>query len=243
MDLIVLPSNRPPNRFYHGGTRITSFRGEAPAGGHEPEDWIASTTSVFGDRGVGITTLPGGVPLQAAVQQHPRAWLGPDDINAFGADTKLLVKLLDAGQRLPIHAPRRGLRRRASRAYPRKGRSLAHSQGGTVYLGLRRDVEVAHLRDILERQDTEALLDLLHSFDVEPGDTVFVPAGQLHAVGEGAFLLEVQEPEDLSILLEWRDFDLDGRKDGHLGLGFDLALKAVTSRRLDPSQIDHLIAI
>ena len=39
---------------------------------------------------------------------------------------------------------------------------------------------------------------------------VLVPAGVLHAIGEGVLLVELQEPEDLSILLEWRGFELDG---------------------------------
>jgi mannose-6-phosphate isomerase len=56
---------------------------------------------------------------------------------------------------------------------------------------------------------------------------VFVPPGVLHAIGEGTFLAEVQEPEDLSILLEWDGFELDGERDGHLGLGFAVALDAV----------------
>src|SRR5205823_1947936 len=104
VDLIVLPSNRPANRFYLGGRPITDFRGEPTAASHEPEDWIASTTSVFAEPGVGVTMLPDGGRMPTAVQQDPQAWLGPEHVAAFGADTRLLVKLLDAGQRLPVHA-------------------------------------------------------------------------------------------------------------------------------------------
>jgi mannose-6-phosphate isomerase len=48
-----------------------------------------------------------------------------------------------------------------------------------------------------------------------------------HAVGAGIFLVELQEPTDLSVLMEWEGFELDGRADGHLGLGFDVALSCV----------------
>ena len=67
----------------------------------------------------------------------------------------------------------------------------------------------------------------MNRFVVGEGDTIYVPPGVLHAIGAGVFLVELQEPEDLSILLEWKGFGLDGRLDGHLGLGFDLALDAV----------------
>ncbi len=242
MTLIVLSSNRPANRFYRGGRQITDFRGEPPAPSHEPEDWIASTTSVFGEPGVGVTALPNGVTMPTAIDQDPEAWLGTDHVAAFGADTKLLVKLLDAGQRLPVHAHPDG-------HFASKHLGHAHGKaeawyilnGGTVHLGLRHDVSSFELRDLLERQDSEGLLDLLNPVDVSPGDVVYVPPGELHAIGEGVFLLEVQEPEDLSILLEWRDFELDGFRDGHLGLGFDLALRAVSHRGLGKEELKELI--
>src|SRR5206468_3373772 len=58
-------------------------------------------------------------------------------------------------------------------------------------------------------------------------DSVLVPAGMPHAVGAGIFLIELQEPTDFSMLMEWRGFELDGRAEGHLGLGFDVALSCV----------------
>ena len=71
---------------------------------------------------------------------------------------------------------------------------------------------------------------------VKAGDTVFVPAGTPHAIGEGIFVLELQEPTDLSALLEWTDFAVDGVKDGHLGLGFDLVLDSLS---YDPIPVDE----
>lgn len=226
---IVLPSNRPADRFYRGGRRITDLRGDPPADDHEPEDWIASTTHVFGLPGVGESVLPDGMPLRVAVEADPVGWLGAAHVAAFGADTKLLTKLLDAGQRLPVHAHPDGAFARAHLGHAHgKAEAWVILQGGTVHVGLRRDVGEEELRALVEAQATAELLDLLHPIEVTAGDAVFVPAGQLHAIGEGVLLLEVQEPEDLSILLEWDGFELDGRADGHLGLGFDTALQAVS---------------
>ncbi len=242
MDVILLPSNRPPNRFYRGGRKITDFRGERLAGDREPEDWIASTTTLAGEESLGLSTLPNGRSLKAAIEAEPEAWLGHAHMESFGADTRLLVKLLDAGQRLPVHAhPHASFAAVHLRRAHGKAEAWYIVDGGEVYLGLKRDVAVNDLRSLVMSQDVDTLLSLLHRVEVSPGDVVYVPPGVLHAIGEGVFIVEVQEPEDLSILLEWRDFELDGERDGHLGLGFDLALEAVECRGRTSEEMHQLV--
>jgi mannose-6-phosphate isomerase len=242
MDVIVLPSNRPPDRFYRGGRKITDFRGEPPAGDREPEDWVASTTALAGEQSLGVTVLPDGRSLKAVIEEQPEGWLGRAHVELFGADARLLVKLLDAGQRLPVHA-----HPHASFAAVHLGRAHGKAEawyiveGGEIYLGLKHDVAGDDLESLVMSQDVEAMLSLLHRILVYPGDVVFVPPGVLHAINEGVFLVELQEPEDLSILLEWRDFDLDGERDGHLGLGFDVALEAVECRHRSGEEVAELI--
>lgn len=239
---IVLPANQPPDRFYRGGARIASFRGAGDAGPRTPEDWIASTTSVRGQHPFGQTTLPDGTLLADAVAADPIGWLGPDHVARFGADTRLLVKLLDAGQRLPVHA-------HPHDSFAAEHLGTAHGKAeawyilapGTVYLGLTRSLEPAELRRLVDEQSVERMLALMHPLRVAVGDTVYVPPGVLHAIGEGILLAEVQQPEDLSILLEWRDFAVDGPADGHLGLGFDVALQAVETGARTPEEIEALV--
>ena len=54
-------------------------------------------------------------------------------------------------------------------------------------------------------------------------------------------MVELQEPTDLSVLLEWDGFDVDERVDGHLGLGFDVALDAVRRDTLGAAEVDALV--
>src|SRR5699024_327559 len=103
MQPIELGSNQPKDRFYRGGARIADFRGEAHGEEFQPEDWIASCTEVAGEPGVGLTRLPDGRLLREAIAESPLEWLGPDHHAAFGTSTELLTKLLDAGERLPVH--------------------------------------------------------------------------------------------------------------------------------------------
>jgi mannose-6-phosphate isomerase len=70
---------------------------------------------------------------------------------------------------------------------------------------------------------------------------MLVPAGLPHTVASGVFVLELQEPTDLSILLEWQGFAVDGTKDGHLDLGFDTALQAVDLAAVSDADLDRLV--
>ncbi len=68
-----------------------------------------------------------------------------------------------------------------------------------------------------------------------------MPSGTPHFIGAGVFVVEVQEPTDLSILLEWEGLAVDGERDGHLDLGYDVALDAVDLTVLSPSDVDRLV--
>lgn len=242
MNPIVLPSNRPPERFYRGGTRISAFRGETGSAPREPEDWVGSTTTIRGEEMLGLTTLPDGRVLRDAIEADPAGWLGEAHARRWGADARLLVKILDAGQRLPVHAhPHDDFA--ASHLGRAHGKAEAWYilEGGTVHVGLRQDIALETLGDLVARQDVDALLGLLHAIEVAPGDVVWVPPGELHAIGAGVLLLELQQPEDLSILLEWEGFEIDGPGEGHLGLGFDLALAAVTTTARSRTQMAALV--
>jgi mannose-6-phosphate isomerase len=239
---ILLPTNRPPNRFYRGGARITAFRSIPEADEYTPEDWIASTTSVRGQSPTGLTTLPDGTLLADAIASDPVGWLGVEHVNRWGADSMLLVKLLDAGQRLPVHAHPDDQFAAVELGKPHgKAEAWFILEPGIVYLGLRSDTEPAELVRLVEQQDTTTLLGLLNEIPVTAGDAIIVPPGTLHAIGRSILLLELQQPADLSILLEWDGFAIDGAKEGHLDIGFARALDAVSTRRLTPWSLSNLV--
>lgn len=239
----ILPSNQLPERFYSGGPRISAFRGEPCLGTREPEDWVASTTCCAGNDTLGLSRLPPTDTLLIdEIRRDPVSWLGKSHVAKHGNDTKLLVKLLDAGQRLPIHAhPHVDWARVHVKRDHGKAEAWHILTAGEVYLGLKEGVSEATLLDMVEEQKIETMLAMMHKVHVEQGDTVYVPPGLLHAIGQGILLVEVQEPEDLSILLEWRDFQLDGRAQGHLGLGFERAVTAVTTTALSLGQLSQLV--
>jgi mannose-6-phosphate isomerase len=188
-----------------------------------PEEWIGAVNTAFGHEERGLSRLEDGTLVRDAIAADPPAFLGPDR-----TDPGLLVKLLDAGQRLPVHF-------HPGRAFARE--HLGSPYGKTeawliveaepdaaVHVGFTRDVELGEIREWMRTQDSVAMLATMHRLAVAPGDTVFVPAGTAHAIGAGILMVELQEPTDFSVLLEWDGFELS-EDDGHLNLGWDVALE------------------
>lgn len=242
MQPVVLGPNQP-DTFYRGAGRIGRFRGVA--GPARPEDWIASTTGRFGRGTDGMTrlpdgSLPGGPLLADAIAADPVAWLGAEHVSRYGADPALLVKLLDTGQRLPLHVhPDRPFA--AAHLASRHGKTeawlvLEAVPDAAVYLGFTRDVDAAELAGWVRSQDVDSMLAATNRVPVAAGDTVLCPAGTPHAIGAGILLIELQEPSDWSVLLEWRGFAV-GPDDALLGLPFDQALACVTR---EPTRPDSL---
>ena len=232
------PQTLPPNvlrHFYAGGERIAAFRGLQDPRDHTPEEWLGAVNTTFGATdGRGLSRTADGTLVRDAIAADPEAWLGPDHVARFGTDPALLTKLLDAGERLPVHF-------HPGRAFAREHLGLGHGKteawiileaepGATVHVGFTEDVEPHTVRRWLDTQTSRAMLGALHELPVASGDTIFVPAGTPHAIGAGIFMVELQEPTDLSILLEWRGFAALSEQDAHLGLGWDVALRALDRR-------------
>jgi len=243
---VLLPPNSIEHQYF-GGDLIAALRG-GPGGPNRPEEWLGSATTRFGADpeadGAGLTRID-GVPLRDLLDAAPEEWLGAGHVERYGTSPALLVKLLHAGQRLPVHLhPTRNFATRhldcpfgKSEAWLVLDRDRSDT---TVWVGTNRPVERAHWEELMAAQDSDAMLELLNPIIVEPGDGVFVPAGSPHAIGEGLLVLELQEPTDFSILLEWEGFEFDGPNDGHLDLGFDTALGAINPQPFDAGHLDEL---
>jgi len=235
----VLGPNFVPQA-YRGGGASARFRGIDPALASSPEDWVASVTERYGASPHGLTTLPDGRYLKDAVAQNPESFLGAAHLAAFGEDVGLLVKLLDASERLVVHA-------HPDRDFARAHLGCAHGKteawvvlearpGAQVYAGFTRDVDLAELHAWVAEQRVEEMLGELHVLPVVGGTAVLVPAGLPHAIGDGILVLELQEPTDFSIMLEQGEF-----ANGDLGLGWDLALGAVDRQAWPDERVRRLI--
>ncbi len=246
------------SRFYRGGLLLDRFRDVADAAdGERPEDWVGSATRAWRPPGAaptaeGLSTARVGDDERLVLDvltADPVAIAGLD-LARVGPTTGILVKLLDAAIRLPVHAhPTRAFAR--ERLHSRFGKAEAWIVLGTrdlpgeppphIRLGFRRDVDRDELRRWIDEQRTDDLLAAMVDRPARPGDVWFVPPGTPHAIGAGVFILEVQEPTDFSIVLETAGFPIDP-EDASLRLGWDVAIDAIHRRRFAEPEIAALHA-
>ena len=229
-------------RFYQGGLLIDRLRGDPERDTDHPEDWVGSITAANNpgrdEPEAGLSRLADGGLLRDAVAADPQGWLGPA---AATGTTGVLVKLLDAAQRLPVHA-------HPSRVFASEhlgspfGKTEAwivlatREEHADVWIGPREPVDAATYRAWIEAQDLDALLGSLHRVPVRAGDVIYVPAGIPHSIGAGVLIAELQEPTDFSIVCEWQGFPIDP-DDTHLGMGWDVALGAFDLRAHKPVRV------
>lgn len=233
----------PVQHFYRGGDRIAALRGITPETDRQPEEWLGATVTRFGEDAIGLARTPEGL-LRDIVETDPQAWFG--GIGRDAHDTGLLVKLLDARQRLPVHV------------HPDRDFAVSHldcpygkteawyvleaEPGSAVYVGWKAPVDRDELDRRRDAQDSEWMLDHLNRIPVRAGMGLLCPAGTPHAIEAGVFVAEVQEPTDFSILLEW-SVTTSTREESHLDLGFDAVMPAVRTDATTDAELEALVSL
>lgn len=144
-------------------------------------------------------------------------WFERADANA-PAPT-LLLKLLFTSEPLSIQvhpddtfARAIGLRNGKSEAWY----ILSAKPGAQIGVGLTHRVTPQELRASIRNG---SIVDLLHWRPVTQGDTVFIPAGTIHAIGAGIVLAEIQQHSDATFRL----FDYGSQRELHEDNGVAVA--------------------
>ena len=227
-------------RIYRGGYLLEKFRGiKNPQDSDYPEDWILSTVRAIQPHGISdesiskIKTIKGIDNLEVLIKHFPEDILGKNYVKKYGYSLNLLVKLLDSSIRLPLQThPSKIFSRKylnsdfgkAEAWYILATRKIS-KENPYVLIGFKPGINKDIMRKLVEKQDIKGMLTFMHKVEVKPGDAIFVAPGVPHAIGEGIFMIETQEPTDFSILVEKNiGTHILKEKDCHIGLGWDKAL-------------------
>lgn len=235
-------------RSYLGGRNIEQLQGQKEAqDGCFPEEWVASvvlaTNPGHEREGEGLSRTVDGALLRDLIAENPEAMLGRGNVARHGAHMSILVKILDAAERLVVQAhPTRAFAQQYFASPYGKTESwylIKTGEDACIYLGFKPGITRTEWVRCFEAQDISRMLDWLHRLAVKPGDVVLVEGGTPHAIGAGCFMIELQEPTDLIVTPERQT--LSGLpfsdKKMHAGLGFERMFDCFAYEGMDEQEI------
>lgn len=206
-----------------GGNKLKSVLKKSSSKENLGESWEIS--GVEGDVSVIKNGFLAGNTLEEVIEIYMGDIVGEPIYNKFNTEFPLLFKFIDANQDLSIQVhPDDKLSKERHNAYGKTEMWYvidAEPKSQLISGFIKKTSKEEYLKSLKEGQ----LTSLLKAHDVKPGDTFFIPAGDVHAIGAGVLLAEIQQTSDIT----YRIYDYDRKdSDGNTReLHTELALDAI----------------
>ena len=178
-----------------GGQRLKAA--ESPVG----EAWVAFEESRVRDG------EHAGRTVAELTDEYGEQLLGREVFETYGSRFPLLVKLLDCADWLSVqvHPDDEQAERLVGPGEFGKSEAwhfIEAEPGATIYAGIRTGTSREELEEAIR---DGRVLEVAERLEVRAGETVYIPAGTLHALGPGLLLYEVQQSSDTT----YRVYDWD----------------------------------
>ncbi len=179
-----------------------------------------------------------GRTLGDLTSEQGAALVGTRSFARYGADFPLLAKFIDAGDSLSVQVhPDDAYAHIEEAATGFHGKTeawyiLRAEPGAQLIHGLN---HTSSRQEFAEAIETGTLDAVVRYVPVQAGDTIFVPAGTVHAINAGILLFEIQQKSDLT----YRVYDYNRRDaSGYTReLHLDRALEVIDYHAADTAQV------
>lgn len=194
-----------------GGDKIAPFKGIETEQKSIGESWEIS--GVTGSESIVASGKDEGLTLPQLIDRYGADLLGKKNYNKYGNKFPLLIKFIDARNDLSVqvHPDDELARKRGSEFGKTEMWYVLGAEDGAVLAnGFNRNVNPAEYRNLVE---TGEIMDVLNFNSIKPGDTFYIPAGRVHAIGKGSFIAEIQETSDITYrLYDYKRRDAQGKE-------------------------------
>jgi mannose-6-phosphate isomerase len=194
-----------------GGTKLKSVLSKKSNAKHVGESWEIS--GVEGDISEVANGSYAGTSLEYLMETYKDVFVGQECYETFGTTFPLLIKFLDAQTALSVQVHPDD--QMAKRYHGSLGKTemwyvVDHDEDAEVILGLNsKTLDTNALQTI--NQDNVG--KILNRKLVSKGDSYFIPAGQVHAIGAGVLAAEIQQTSDVTYrIYDWDRKDSNGNK-------------------------------
>ena len=186
------------------------------------ESWELS--AVKGDESVVANGFLKRNNIEEIIEVYMGNLIGDKIYEKYGLTFPLLIKSLDCHDVLSVQVhPDDELAAERHNSYGKTEMwyIVDAEPGAFIYIGFNR-------KDITREEYIAAinegrLPELLNKVEVKPGDTFFIPAGTIHALGKGVVVLEIQQTSDVTYrVYDWERVDDNGNpRELHTALAVD----------------------
>ena len=175
-----------------------------------PEGLVGESWEISAHPG-GVSCVSGGplngMPLDELVRTAGTDLLGQRGYKKYGDSFPLLVKLVDVTLMASVQVHPNDEQAQRMEGYPwgkMEAWYIIHrSPDARFHVGLAAGVTPEAFQEALESGKAESVLG---SVNAKPGDCILVPPGAVHAVGQGALFLEIQQSSDITYRVrDWAD--------------------------------------
>ena len=199
------------------------------------ESWEIST--VPGDISIVSNGKLKGKTLQELINEFKAKFLGETNFKRFGEQFPLLIKFIDAKQDLSIQLhPNDELAKKRHNSFGKTEMwyVMQADTDANLIVGFNqkmdKDTYLKHLED-------KTLTQILNFDKVKTGDTYFIEAGRVHAIGAGVLLAEIQQTSDVTYrVYDWDRVDANGNE---RDLHNDIAIDAFNFEMKDNFRVDY----
>lgn len=178
-----------------------------------------------------------GSTLGELTDRFPNELLGEIPVRRGLRRFPLLTKFIDARQPLSVQVHPNDAQAQKLESQP-NGKTeawyiLQAEPDAWIIHGLSRPVDAGEFRARLEAGTAD---DLLNKVRAIAGETIFVPAGTVHAIGPGILLHEVQQTSDVTYrLYDWNRQSEGSTRELHLDKGIQVSWLKPSSQPVVPS--------
>jgi len=194
-----------------GGEKLSQSFGKISNSETLGESWEIST--VPGDISVVVNGDYNGKSLQELIKAYPEAILGKKNYNRFGTEFPLLIKFIDAKQDLSIQLhPGDELAKQRHNSFGKTEMwyVMQADDDANLIVGFNQPMTKTKY---LEHLNNKTLPEILNFDKIATGDTYFIEAGRIHAIGAGVLLAEIQQTSDVTYrVYDWDRVDADGNE-------------------------------
>ena len=192
-----------------GGNKIIQFKHLAVEQDNVGESWEIS--GVPGCETVVANGAYAGKKLNDLVAILKDKLVGKDNYERFGNEFPLLVKFIDAHQDLSIQVhPNDYIAKRQGKGHGKTEMwyLLDSDKDATLLCGLKQQITPSQYAEMVAN---DTIVDAIARYNVKEGDCFFIPAGRIHAIGPGSFLVEIQQTSDVTYrIYDYKRKDKDG---------------------------------